>query len=97
MANRAQDPRDTYRWKQTRKAILSTGPACEYCGEPATCVDHRVPLSRGGDPFDPANLAPSCRACNLSRRYEPTANPEPGAAEGTGPGVVITHGLWGVN
>ena len=90
MANRAQDPRDTYRWQQIRKVILSSNPPCSYCGEPAACVDHRIPIARGGDPFDPANLTPACRPCNLARRYEPTTP----AADGA---VTITHGIWGVD
>jgi hypothetical protein len=43
---------------------------CEYCRAPEAIfnlsfeVEHIVPSSRGG-PDDPANLALSCRACNL--------------------------------
>ena len=40
---------------------------CCYCGDPATVLDHFVPVSRGGtDNRD--NLWPSCEPCNSSKR-----------------------------
>jgi 5-methylcytosine-specific restriction endonuclease McrA len=33
----------------------------------ATELDHVIALAEGGAPFDPANLAPSCRSCNARR------------------------------
>lgn len=44
---------------------------CAYCGVPGgTHMDHVVPLSRGGE-NTAANVAPACRACNLSKRALP--------------------------
>lgn len=34
------------------------------CRNPATEVDHVIPISAGGPVFDPANLRASCRPCN---------------------------------
>jgi 5-methylcytosine-specific restriction endonuclease McrA len=36
------------------------------CGEPATCVDHIIPRSRGGSD-DPRNLRASCTWHNLRK------------------------------
>lgn len=88
MANRPGDPRGTYRWKQIRAAILADDPPCEYCGVPATCVDDRIPLARGGDPWDAANLTPSCQPCNLARCNDHRP------AGPTGAGVPVTRGVW---
>jgi hypothetical protein len=40
--------------------------ACAYCGQPATAIDHIVPLFRGGTNYE-GNLAPVCRRCNSSK------------------------------
>lgn len=40
---------------------------CVYCGSKrALCIDHVVPVIRGGDD-DPMNLAISCKSCNASK------------------------------
>jgi 5-methylcytosine-specific restriction endonuclease McrA len=46
-------------------AVLASGP-CVYCGAPATCVDHVVPLARDGHEAE-YNLAPACDPCNWSK------------------------------
>lgn len=46
------------------------GGRCYYCGDPATCLDHRIPLARGGAHL-PGNLVPACHGCN-SRKYTRT-------------------------
>lgn len=46
-------------WRAERRA-------CAYCGDPATTVDHVVPLVRGGTNWE-GNLAPACRKCNGSK------------------------------
>lgn len=38
-------------------------PLCTYCGEPATSIDHIVPISRGGT-GERENLTPACGRCN---------------------------------
>lgn len=42
------------------------GRACTYCGEPATTIDHVLPLVRGGTNYE-GNLTPCCRRCNSSK------------------------------
>jgi len=61
--------RKTYRYQQARKQILKRDRGiCWLCGRPgATTADHVVPLSKGGHPFDPANLRAAHRSCNSSR------------------------------
>jgi len=55
-------PYDRRAWRRSRPH----GP-CAWCGGPATEWDHLVPIARGGSALDPANLVPSCRACNRRR------------------------------
>lgn len=43
---------------------------CYYCGGPHEVIEHRIPLSRGGLHL-PANLVPSCLACN-TRKFNRT-------------------------
>jgi 5-methylcytosine-specific restriction endonuclease McrA len=63
------DPRyGLARWKKLRAAILDRDEAtCQYCGGPATTVDHVVAHSKGGDFWDPANLVAACASCNYSK------------------------------
>ena len=38
-------------------------PLCTYCGDPATTIDHIIPLSKGGS-GERENLTPACKRCN---------------------------------
>jgi 5-methylcytosine-specific restriction endonuclease McrA len=76
-------------WRRTRARVLACSDVCGLCGHPgSTTVDLIIPLSKGGDPLDPANLRPAhgvdgcpwCfRKCNSSRgnrdRLEPETHP----------------------
>ena len=67
------------RRKAVRQQVLITyGPVCHLCGQPIDPnlkypdpmsfeVDHVVPLSLGGDPWDIDGLRPSHRLCNAQR------------------------------
>jgi 5-methylcytosine-specific restriction endonuclease McrA len=49
-------PYSTQRWQRLRLQKLRQHPLCEACLqvgeiEPATVVDHRTPIAKGGDPF----------------------------------------------
>ena len=55
-------------WRRLRAVFLRNHPVCEirhYCrGEPATDVDHIVPISQGGARLDETNLQAACRRCH---------------------------------
>lgn len=59
-------------WRRLRLVILERdGWECRIrapgCTTKATEVDHIIPLSADGPPYDPANLRASCERCNRSR------------------------------
>ena len=67
---------DSAAWRYLRGVVLAesaqrseTGsPVCAMCGDRATAVDHRVPVSERPDlAFERSNLRPICRKCNSSR------------------------------
>jgi 5-methylcytosine-specific restriction protein A len=73
MARRRADPDQGRRvqimhskkWTVTRRRVLTANPICEDCGNRlAEEVDHRTPLSAGGDPYALENLAALCRPCH---------------------------------
>ncbi|MDR3362397.1 MAG: HNH endonuclease [Desulfovibrio sp.] len=51
-------------WKYVRLSKLSASPWCEYCGAPASQVDHITPVESGGHPFDMDNLQCLCQTCH---------------------------------
>jgi 5-methylcytosine-specific restriction enzyme A len=63
-------PYDTRRWQRLRRQKLQCHPLCESCLqlgriEPATAVDHRVPIKRGGEPFPALDqLTSLCVSCH---------------------------------
>ena len=48
-------------WQRIRRVFLRENPCCVLCGQPATDVDHIVPLSRGGT-HDAENLQALCHS-----------------------------------
>ena len=50
-------------WRAIRAAF---DDRCAYCGDPATTMDHVVPLSRGGL-HEPENVVPACKPCNFEK------------------------------
>ncbi len=61
------------RWQAVRAQALRDEPVCRECArvgltEPATQVDHVVPVARAPElAFDRANLAPTCTACHARK------------------------------
>lgn len=51
------------------------------CGDPATTVQHVVPLHQGGAAYDPANAIAACAPCNQREggRYRQPPRPAPPA------------------
>ena len=55
-------------WPRVRLAVLAEEPMCRACGEqPATDVDHIVPMAQGGSQWDWANLQPLCHRCHSAK------------------------------
>lgn len=56
-------------WRKLRAAALERdGRRCRYCGGVGRLeVDHIRPVSRGGAPYDPANLQTLCRRCHIRK------------------------------
>ena len=72
----------TPRWAWTRRAVLrAAGYRCARCGRGAREVDHVVPISHGGAPFNVQNLQALCRRCHFGKsRAELGVKPEPSSA-----------------
>jgi 5-methylcytosine-specific restriction enzyme A len=63
----ARDPiYQTAAWRAFRLVVLTERPICEVpgCGAPSRQVDHRMPVRKGGAPFDRANVQPLCLSCH---------------------------------
>lgn len=82
----ADYPYNTARWKRLRLRHLAMHPTCEACSEAgrltiANTVDHRTPISAGGEPFPSheglTSLCPSCHSRKTAR------GPEAGAVRST--------------
>ncbi len=60
-------------YKAWRAGVLdAAGYRCESCGaEDELEADHIVAISRGGEPFDPANGQCLCRTCNARKGNRP--------------------------
>jgi len=57
-----------YSWARIRRWVLRRDDReCLRCGGKAETVDHIVPVSEGGHPFDPDNLQALCQSCNSSK------------------------------
>jgi len=72
-------PYNTAAWQRLRRAHLDQFPMCEDCGAIgrmvlANTVDHRVPISAGGDPFPGhdglASYCPACHGAKTARGVE---------------------------
>lgn len=69
----------THRWRTLKAKVLRRDHyRCQLrldcCQGVATTADHIRPVSKGGDPWDPANLQAACTDCNARKngRYRPT-------------------------
>lgn len=58
-------PWNTSRWRNLRRRFLQADPICNRCNAaPSEHLHHLVPVSEGGEGFDPENLQALCRACH---------------------------------
>lgn len=68
--------RNSRRWRdQVRPRQLRDFPYCVCCDalgrlREATQVDHIVPLSEGGEPYEPSNLQSLCIHCHARKTAE---------------------------
>lgn len=54
-----RDDVTSYAYRQIRASILSESDVCVLCGHAGSdAIDHLFPVSRGGDEYDRANMAP---------------------------------------
>lgn len=65
------------RWKGYRKTFLKENRLCVLCKEAdkitvATVVDHIIPVSKGGDFWDPDNHQALCKGCNSRKAHKKT-------------------------
>ena len=86
-------PRDTWhaaflgvsyrRYRQLRGAVAANLPlACTVCRDMVQPwdrwqLDHITPLSKGGQPLDPANLGPAHARCNMRKGGHKLKAPRP--------------------
>lgn len=85
----ADYPYNTSAWQTLRAKHLAIYPFCEGCARMgrrfvfANTVDHRRPISDGGEPFpDHEGLASYCHSCHSAKTVRGT---EAGAAKTTKP------------
>lgn len=66
------------RFDANRKRILASQSICGICGQPvdktlkwphplSACVDHIIPINKGGHPFDLSNLQLAHMTCNRDK------------------------------
>ena len=85
------DPRHTWQWQKLAATIKARTPlpwTCHICHRPINpnltgdhrwgpTIDHIQPISRGGEPYDPHNLALAHRWCNTSKNNQTPNQPQP--------------------
>lgn len=55
-------------WRNLRMWHLQNNPLCVSCSSPATLVDHKTPIRRGGERTEPKNLQSMCAKCHDEKR-----------------------------
>ena len=77
MGRRVWPGRDWRRWARLRRVVFERdGWRCRTCGKAGRLeADHVVPISKGGDPWDMANLQTLCRGCHIEK-HRPRIDPE---------------------
>ena len=78
MSRRHVSRLDSRRWARIRLQVLDRDRwRCVKCGKAGRLeVDHIVSISRGGDPWNPANLQALCRSCHLAKSCGEWTRPE---------------------
>ena len=69
---------DRRRWAAVRVQVLERDNwRCSACRSYGNEVDHVRPLSRGGSPYDLANLQCLCRSCHIEKTRIENEQPDP--------------------
>lgn len=89
-SNERADHKGAHRaaYERNRKRILITQRVCGICGKPvdrsikspnplAPCIDHIIPISKGGHPSDIENLQLAHWTCNRQKSDKLFKNNEP--------------------
>ena len=59
---------NTARWRRVREIVLARDLICRVCQvEAATEADHIMPIARGGDVWDVANIQGLCPGCHSKK------------------------------
>ena len=65
-------------YRAKRRNFLTRHTECAYCGQPATTVDHALPVSKFPELIhDESNWRPCCAHCNSSKRDRALPNLNP--------------------
>ena len=61
-------PYQNPKWIRLRAEVVKAG-RCHWCGatDKRLLADHVIPISQGGEPYDPANVVAACYSCNRRR------------------------------
>ena len=65
-------------FEKAKRAIMATRGVCGICGQPvdktlkyphpmSACIDHIIPIDKGGHPSDPDNLQLAHLSCNRAK------------------------------
>lgn len=57
-------------WRNLRQLQLTDEPLCRECKQPATMVDHIIPIKQGGELLDQKNLQSMCDSCHARKRAQ---------------------------
>lgn len=57
-------------WQEFSRSYRRQHPLCAQCSQPATLVDHIVPIAFGSDLYDSSNLQSLCSLCHDRKRYD---------------------------
>ena len=79
--NRFCRGRNYRKWQRVRHAVLERDNyVCVICGEWGNEVDHKTPMSKGGEPYEETNLQTLCSECHKDKTFT-ERNPIKGALE----------------
>lgn len=87
---------DSATWKAIRQIQLAEHPLCVFCERagrivPAEEVDHIIPISKGGDMLDMANVQSLCVPCHSKKTAEDKGGKAKWGCDANGVPLSPTH------